>query len=50
MKNLDILKNLLFNPQKAWLEIEKEPSSLQNILKYQLLVFALFPILPIQIQ
>lgn len=44
MKNLDILKNLLFNPQKAWLEIEKEPSSLQNILKYQLLVFALFPV------
>lgn len=44
MKNLDILKNLLLNPQKAWLAIEQEPSSLQKILKYQLLVFALFPV------
>lgn len=45
MKNLNRLKNLLTNPNQTWLEISQEQSSVQNMLKYQLLVFALIPVL-----
>lgn len=45
MKNLKRLKNLLTNPDQTWLEISQEQSTVQNMLKYQLLVFALIPVL-----
>lgn len=45
MKNLHRLKNLLTKTDQTWLEISQEQSTVQNMLKYQLLIFALIPVL-----
>lgn len=45
VQSLNRLKNLLTNPNQTWLEISQEQNTVQNILKYQLLVFALIPVL-----
>ncbi len=45
MKNLHRLKNLLTKTDQTWLEISQEQSTVQNMLKYQLLIFAFIPVL-----
>lgn len=45
VQSLNRLKNLLTNPNQTWLEISQEQNTVQNMLKYQLLVFALIPVL-----
>jgi hypothetical protein len=44
-ENLKRLKKLLTNPDQTWLEISQEQITVQNMLKYQLLIFALIPVI-----